>query len=88
MEIKGLKEELKKNMGASVNIDISHKLYGNQKVRCNLDYIFDKERIGFRLNKEQEVFIYLKDLVGYGVEDGIYFADSVMKISIKLNRAA
>lgn len=88
MEIKGLKEELRKNMGVNVDIGISHKLYGNQKIRCNLDYILDEERVGFRLNEEQEVFVYLKDLVGYGVEDGIYFADNLMKIEIKLNKVA
>ena len=88
MEIKGiniLEKELKRYKGVDVIIGIVHKLYGNQKLRCCLDYIFDKDRIGFRANNQQEIFIYRGDIVDYGVKDGIYFADDVMKINIKLN---
>ena len=81
-----LKEELMLNKGADVIIDICHKLYGNQKIRCILDYIFDEKRIGFRANNKHEVFIHRENLVDYGVNDGIYFADNVMRIKIKLNR--
>lgn len=90
MEIKGiniLEKELKRNKGVGAMIGISHKLYGDQKIRCDLDYIFDEERVGFRVNNQQEIFIYRVDLVDYGIEDGIYFADDVMKINIKLNIA-
>lgn len=90
MEIKGisiLEEELKKYKEADVIIGICHSLYGNQKIRCNLDYIFDEKRIGFKTRNHQEIFIYRVDLADYGVRDGIYFADDVMKIDIKLNRA-
>ena len=88
VEIKGiniLEEAFHKNNGRDAAISISHKLYGNQKIRCELDYIFDNERIGFKTINEQEIFIYRKDLIDYGVEDGIYFADNVMDIRIKLN---
>jgi len=90
MEIKGiniLEKELKKYKGADVMIDICHNLYGNQKVKCCLDYIFDKNRVGFKTGSQYEIFIYRADLVDYGIKDGIYFADNVMKIDIKLNKA-
>jgi len=88
VEIKGiniLEKELQKYKCADVIIDICHNLYGDQKVKCYLDYIFDEQRIGFRMRDNQEIFIYRVDLVDYSVKDGIYFADDVMKISIKLN---
>ena len=88
MEIKGiniLEEVFSKSNGKNATISISHKLYGNQKIRCELDYIFDNERIGFRPINGQEIFIYRKDLVDCGTKDGIYFADNVMEIRIKLN---
>ena len=80
---KGIKKELKKYKGVDVIIGIDHKLYGSQKIRCCLDYIFDEQRIGFRTKNDQEVFIYRANLVDYGIKDGIYFADDIMKIYIK-----
>ena len=81
-----LEEVLRENKGVDAMISISHKLYGDQKIKCELDYIFDEERVGFRVNNGQEIFIYRVDLVDYGTKDGIYFADNVMEIRIKLNR--
>lgn len=68
-------------------ISISHKLYGNQRLKCKLDYIFDGNRIGFRVKDGQEKFVYKNDLVDYGTKDGIYFADDLMKIEIKIAQA-
>ena len=88
VETKGiniLEEAFHKNNGKDATISISHKLYGNQKIRCELYYIFDDKRIGFKSINGQEIFIYRKDLIDYGVKDGIYFADNVMNIRIKLN---
>lgn len=88
VEIKGINilgEILRKNNGQDATISISHKLYGDQKIRCELDYIFDNERIGFKAINGQEIFIYRKDLINYGTKDGIYFADNIMEIRIKLN---
>ena len=88
MEIKGiniLEEVLRKNNGQDATISISHKLYGDQNISCELDYIFDNECIGFKAINGQEIFIYKKDLVDYGTKDGIYFADNVMEIRIKLH---
>ena len=88
METKGiniLEEAFYRNNGKDATISISHKLYGNQKIKCVLDYIFDNERIGFRAINRQEIFIYRKDLIDYGTKDGIYFADDIMEIKIKLH---
>ena len=90
METKGiniLEEAFHANNGKDAIISISHKLYGSQKIGCNLDYIFDSERIGFRVKNGQEIFIYRSDVIDYGVKDGIYFADNIMEINIKLNMA-
>lgn len=89
MEKKGIniiEETLKGYNGKDAIISISHKLYGGQKIRCKLDYIFDDSRIGFRVKNGQEIFVYKNEIVDYGTKDGIYFADELMKISIKLNR--
>lgn len=81
-----LEEVLRENKGVDATISISHKLYGEQKIKCELDYIFDAERVGFRAKNGQEIFIYRVDIVDYGTKDGIYFADDVMEIRIKLNK--
>ena len=82
-----LEKTLRENKGVDAYISIYHKLYGPQKIKCKLDYIFDNERIGFRVKNGQEIFIYKSDIVDYNIEDGIYFADNVMEINIKLNMA-
>ena len=78
-----LEKVLRENNGRDAIISISHKLYGTQKIKCNLDYIFDSERVGFRVKNGQEIFIYKSDIVDYGIKDGIYFADNIMEINIK-----
>ena len=89
MEIKGmniLEEALKEYNGKDAIVSISHKLYGLQKIKLKLDYIFDNERVGFRAKNGHEIFAYKKHLVDYGTKDGIYFADDLMEIIIKLNK--
>lgn len=86
VETKGmsiLKDKLKEYKGEDAVISISHKLYGNQKLKCKFDYIFDKQRIGFYINK-QEIYIDRDKIVDYGTKDGIYFADDIMEIRIKM----
>ena len=83
--IEALIEALEKNRGAGAIISICHQLYGNQKVKCDLDYIFDTDRVGVRVKSGQEIFIYRKNLISYGTKDGIYFADDLMEIKIKLD---
>ena len=80
-----LEKTLRENKGVDACIGIYHKLYGPQKIKCELDYIFDNERIGFRVKNGQEIFIYKSDIVDYNIEDGIYFADNIMEINIKLH---
>lgn len=90
VEIKGiniLEKAFNENNGKDAMISISHVLYGDQKIKCKLDYIFDDKRIGLKAKTGQEIFIYRDDIVDYGIEDGIYFADDVMKIKIKLSKA-
>lgn len=87
MEIKGmnmLKEKLRECQGGDAIISISHKLYGDQKIKCKLDYIFDECRVGFRARSGQEIFVYKNNFFHYGIKDGIYFADDVMEVRIKM----
>ena len=87
VETKGIniiEEALKEHNGKDAMISISHKLYGEQKLQLQLDYIIDEERIGFRVKSGNEIFIYKRDLVDYGTKDGIYFADDLMEIKIKI----
>ena len=89
MEIKGInaiEEILKRNKGEDAIISISHKLYGNQKLKLKLDCIVDENRIGVRVKNGQEIFVYKNEMIDCGTKDGIYIADDLMKISIKLNR--
>ena len=79
-----LERTLRENQGASVLVYTSHCFYGDQKIKCNLDYIFDANRVGFRVG-EQEIYIYRNEIKDFGIKDGIYFTDSIMKIRIKLN---
>lgn len=86
METKGmsiLENKLKEYNGGDAIISISHKIYGNQKLKTKLNYIFDEQRIGFYINK-QEIYIDRNKIVDYGTKDGIYFADDVMEVRIKM----
>lgn len=85
--INTLEEILRENQWEDAIISIFHKLYGTQKIKCKLDCILDEQRIGFKVKNENEIYIYRVDLIDYGVKDGIYFADDIMKINIKLNKA-
>lgn len=78
-----LEEKLREYKGEDATISIFHKLYGGQKLQTKLDYIFDDQRVGFRINK-QEIYIDRNRIVDYGIKDGIYFADDIMEIKIKV----
>ena len=81
-----LEKTLRENKGADVMVYISHRLYGDQKLKCNLDYIYNNEHIGLCVGT-QRIYINKRDIIDYGIKDGIYFADDVMEIKIKLNMA-
>lgn len=87
MEVKGIniiEEALRECNGEDATISISHKLYGDQKIKKKLDCIVDEKRIGFRVKNGQEIFVYKNEIIDYGMKDGIYFADELMEINIKL----
>lgn len=87
METKGLENVLRENNGADVMVCISHALYGDQKIKTKLRYICNNDHVGIVVG-EQKIYINKKDIVSYcGTKDGIFFADDVMKINIKLNKA-
>ena len=81
-----LKRTLIENQGADVMVYISHALYGDQKIKTKLDCIVNDDHIGFCIGK-QKIYINQGEIKDYGIKDGIYFADDIMKISIKLNIA-
>ena len=37
------------------------------------------------MKKGQEIYIYKDEVKDFGIEDGIYFADNLMRIDIKLH---
>lgn len=88
MKIKGIynvEKALKRYNGENAIVSISHALYGDQKLKCKLDCIFDEQRVGFRIGN-QEIFVYRNEIVDCGIEGDIYFADDLMKIKIKLHK--
>lgn len=89
METKGinvLEKLLKEYNGKDAIISISHKLYGEQKIKSKVNFIFDEKRVGFRVKNGQEIFVYREDILDYGTKDGMYIADELMEINIKLNK--
>ena len=89
METKGvniLENVLRKNQGADVMVYISHALYGNQKIKTKLKYIYNEKQVGILVG-EQQIYINKCNIKNYGVKDGIFFADDIMEIKIKLNKA-
>lgn len=87
MEKKGIniiEEALKGYSGKDAIISTSHKLYGEQKIKCKLDCVLDEKRIGFKVKNGQEIFVCRDEVVDYGTKDGIYFADKLMEIKIEI----
>lgn len=86
MAIKGisiLERALKQHNGNDAVISISHKLYGDQKIKCKFDCIIDEKRIGFRVKSGQEVYLYKEGVESVSIDDGIFFADDVMSVNIQ-----
>ena len=80
-EIKELIKAMESVKGDGAEISIVHKLYGDQKLRCNFSPIIS-DKIGFNI-KGQEIYIDRDKIKKVCLEDSIYFADDVMEISIK-----
>ena len=87
MAIKGtetLEQALQQKNGQVAVISTSHKLYGDQKIKCELDCICDSQRIGFRVKSGQEIYVYKNDIQSFDVNDVMFFEDDVMSIRIKI----
>lgn len=76
-------EELKQINGKRVKIEITHKLYGNQKIEYDLCILNDEGRLGFHINN-QEIYLNKTDILNYGINKGMYFwADKIMALKIQ-----
>lgn len=86
MKIDGIKElieELKKIEGVDVWINIGHKLYGDQNVRCAFQILNDEKRLGFLIGS-QEIYIEKENIKNIGIKGELcYFADEIMCIKIR-----
>lgn len=76
-------EDLNKINGKQVQINIEHKLYGNQNIECGLCLLNDEGRLGFYIN-EQEIYLDKGLILDYGIIKGVYFwANKIMTIKIQ-----
>jgi hypothetical protein len=80
-EIKELIKAMESIKGDGAEISIVHKLYGDQKLRCEFMPIVG-EKIGFNI-KRQEIYINRDEINKICLADSICFADDVMEINIK-----
>lgn len=81
-EIKELISAMQKIKREDAEISISHKLYGEQKIRCNFTPITD-ERVGFYVNKH-DIYINKNEIKNIKLGHDIYFSDGLMEIMIKI----
>ena len=81
--MKDLIEALKKIERNNVCVDITHKLYGDQNIKCAFRLVNDGERLGFLVG-EQEIYINKNEIRDFGIKGKlVYFADEVMCIKIR-----
>ena len=81
--IRELIEELERIEGANVWINIGHKLYGDQNVKCAFHIVNNEERLGFSVNG-QEIYIEKNKICNIGIkQDLYYFSDEVMCLKIR-----
>lgn len=83
MVTKGIERVLRQHNGEDAVISISHKLYGGQKIKCELDCVIDENRIGFRARNGQEVYMYKNEIVDFCTDGALWFEDDVMRISVQ-----
>jgi len=81
--IDSLERILQQHNGEDAVISISHKLYGGQKIKCELDCVIDANRIGFRAKNGQEVYMFKNDVEAFCTNNTLWFADDVMRVNIK-----
>jgi len=82
LSTKELTNALVELSGKCVQVDITHLLYGPQKIRCNLNLINSKSELGFEI-EEHKVYIKKDKIVKCGInKNKYYFEDDVMTITI------
>ena len=81
--IRELIEGLKRIEGENVCINIGHKLYGDQNVKCAFHIFNNEEHLGFSIN-EQDIYIDKEKICHIGIkEDLYYFSDEIMCLKIR-----
>ena len=81
-KLKELISAMQKVKGEDAEISISHKLYGDQKLRCEFSPITN-EHIGFNV-KGHDIYIDRNQIKNIELGNGIFFSDDVMEIMIKI----
>ena len=76
-------EGLKGIEGKNVYINIGHKLYGDQNVKCAFHIVNNEEHLGFSIN-EQEIYLDKDKICNIGIKDDLYyFSDEIMCLNIR-----
>lgn len=69
--------------GKNVCVNIGHKLYGDQNVKCAFHIVNNEERLGFSING-QDIYIEKDKICHIGIkEDLYYFSDEIMCLKIR-----
>lgn len=77
--------KLEKINGRRVRINTTHLLYGNQKIKCELDLINDDERLGFKVNG-QDIYMNKHEITYTELNstgDEFYFGNNLRTIKMK-----
>ena len=76
-------EELVRIEGKNVWINIGHKLYGDQNVKCAFHIVNNEEHLGFSING-QDIYIEKDKIRHIGIKESLYyFADEIMCLKIR-----
>lgn len=76
-------EELVGIEGKNVLINIGHKLYGDQNIKCAFHIINNGEHLGFSVNG-QEIYIEKSKICNMGIKENLYyFSDEIMCLKIR-----
>ena len=81
-EIQELINAMHEAKGEDAIISIFHKLYGEQKLKYVFNPIVD-DRVGFKI-KNHDIYIEKDKIKKICLGNGIYFADDIMEIIIKI----
>lgn len=81
-KLKELISAMQKVKGEDAEISISHKLYGDQKLRCKFSPITNKH-IGLNV-KGHDIYINRDKIKNIELGNSIFFSDDVMEIMIKI----